>query len=173
MSSTRPALKVKSSKKPVRCRQHMLRNVSWLSTDYMALCSRRYNSSISNSTFFLWTYNPILGLGRLLETFRFISVSRSRTVDRTPWTCCQVVARPLLTAPGNCDDGGWWNERFWQGKPKYSEKTCPDATLSTTKPTCQTRARTRAAAVGSQWLSAWAMARPQILHVEQYSKWKL
>jgi hypothetical protein len=24
----------------------------------------------------------------------------------------------------------WWNE--WQEKPKYSEKTCPDATLSTT-----------------------------------------
>jgi hypothetical protein len=22
----------------------------------------------------------------------------------------------------------WWNEWFWQGKPKYSEKTCPDAT---------------------------------------------
>jgi hypothetical protein len=27
----------------------------------------------------------------------------------------------------------WWNE--WQGKPKYSEKTCPDATLPTTNPT--------------------------------------
>jgi hypothetical protein len=27
----------------------------------------------------------------------------------------------------------WWNE--WQGKPKYSEKTCPDATLSTANPT--------------------------------------
>jgi hypothetical protein len=27
----------------------------------------------------------------------------------------------------------WWNE--WQGKPKYWEKTCPDATLSTTNPT--------------------------------------
>jgi hypothetical protein len=27
----------------------------------------------------------------------------------------------------------WWNE--WQGKLKYSEKTCPDATLSTTNPT--------------------------------------
>jgi hypothetical protein len=27
----------------------------------------------------------------------------------------------------------WWNE--WQGKPKYSEKTCPGATLSTTNPT--------------------------------------
>jgi hypothetical protein len=27
----------------------------------------------------------------------------------------------------------WWNED-WQGKPKYSEKTCPSATLSTTNP---------------------------------------
>jgi hypothetical protein len=27
-----------------------------------------------------------------------------------------------------------WNED-WQGKPKYSEKTCPSATLSTTNPT--------------------------------------
>jgi hypothetical protein len=25
----------------------------------------------------------------------------------------------------------WWNDD-WQGKPKYSEKTCPSATLSTT-----------------------------------------
>jgi hypothetical protein len=32
---------------------------------------------------------------------------------------------------------------FWQGKPKYSEKTCPDANLSTTNPTRQTRTRTR------------------------------
>jgi hypothetical protein len=29
---------------------------------------------------------------------------------------------------------GRWNEN-WQGKPKYSEKTCPSATLSTTNPT--------------------------------------
>jgi hypothetical protein len=28
----------------------------------------------------------------------------------------------------------WWNED-WQGKPKYSEKTCPSATLSTTEST--------------------------------------
>jgi hypothetical protein len=28
----------------------------------------------------------------------------------------------------------WWNEE-WQGKPKYSEKTCSSATLSTTNPT--------------------------------------
>jgi hypothetical protein len=45
-----------------------------------------------------------LGLGRLHETFRFISVTRSRTVGRTPWTSDQLVARPLLTAPGDCDD---------------------------------------------------------------------
>jgi hypothetical protein len=28
----------------------------------------------------------------------------------------------------------WWNSN-WQGKPKYSEKTCPGATLSTRNPT--------------------------------------
>jgi hypothetical protein len=30
----------------------------------------------------------------------------------------------------------WWNED-WQGKPKYSEKTCPSPTLPTTNPTWQ------------------------------------
>jgi hypothetical protein len=28
----------------------------------------------------------------------------------------------------------WWNERFWQGKPNYSEKTFPSATSPTTNP---------------------------------------
>jgi hypothetical protein len=37
------------------------------------------------------------------------------------------------SAPGD-DEKNWWNE--WQGKPKYSEKTCPSAALSTTDPTC-------------------------------------
>jgi hypothetical protein len=55
--------------------------------------------------FFPWFYSPILGLGRLHETFRLISVSRSRTVGRTPWTGDKLVARPLLTAPSDCDDG--------------------------------------------------------------------
>jgi hypothetical protein len=43
---------------------------------------------------------------------------------------------PIVPAP---DDRWvwsiWWNEN-WQGKQKYSEKTCPSATLSTTNPTC-------------------------------------
>jgi hypothetical protein len=39
-----------------------------------------------------------------------------------------------------CTCPGWlWEWRIWcnewQGKPKYLEKTCPDATLSTTNPT--------------------------------------
>jgi hypothetical protein len=56
------------------------------------------------------------------------------------WDLRHQVLRPLLaycTAPN--DKWGWlwsnwWNED-WQGKPKYSEKTCPSATLSTTDPT--------------------------------------
>jgi hypothetical protein len=44
---------------------------------------------------------------------------------------------PIVQAP---DDrwgwlwSNWWTED-WQGKPKYSDKTCPSATLSTTNPT--------------------------------------
>jgi hypothetical protein len=43
---------------------------------------------------------------------------------------------PIVPAPGDCDDDGefWWNED-WQGKPKYSEKTRPSATLPSTNPT--------------------------------------
>jgi hypothetical protein len=47
------------------------------------------------------------------------------------------VLRPLLaycTSPRCRVWRDWWNED-WQGKPKYSEKTCPSATLSTTNPT--------------------------------------
>jgi hypothetical protein len=68
---------------------------------------------------------------------------------------------PIVPVPGDCEDGEVGGMKFgWQGKPTYSEKTCPGANLSTTNPTCQTRARTLAAAVGSQRLTASAMARP-------------
>jgi hypothetical protein len=53
---------------------------------------------------FLWVYSPILGLGRLHETFRFISVTRSKTVGWNHSTGDQLVARLLLNAPGDCDD---------------------------------------------------------------------
>jgi hypothetical protein len=56
------------------------------------------------------------------------------------WDLRHQVLRPLLaycTAP--YDRWGWlwsnwWNED-WQGKPKYSEKSCPSAILSITNPT--------------------------------------
>jgi hypothetical protein len=67
------------------------------------------NSEFQHSSlllFSLWLYSPILDLGRLHETFRFISVSRSRTVGWTPWTGDQLVARTLLTAPVECDYDG-------------------------------------------------------------------
>jgi hypothetical protein len=54
--------------------------------------------------FFLWLYSPILGLGHLHETSRFILVTKSMTVSSTPWTGDQLIARTLLTAPGDCDD---------------------------------------------------------------------
>jgi hypothetical protein len=51
------------------------------------------------------------------------------------WYCGQYC--PIVPAP---DDrwwwlwSNWWNED-WQGKPKYSGKTSPSDTLSTTNPT--------------------------------------
>jgi hypothetical protein len=125
-------------------------------------------------SFFVWLYSPVLSLGCLHETFRFISVTRSRTVSSTPWTGDQLVARPLLPAPGDCEDvevGGM--NGFWQGKSKYSEKACSEGTLSNTNPTCQTRARTRAAAVESQRRTASAMARPQLnlIHFIKNNYW--
>jgi hypothetical protein len=56
----------------------------------------------------------------------------------------------------------WWNDD-WQGKPKYSEKTCLSAALSTANPTCSAQMWTRAAAVGSQWLTTWATTRPMYI----------
>jgi hypothetical protein len=64
-----------------------------------------------------------------------------------------VTNRPIVQTPGDYDDGEIGGIDDWQGKPKYSEKTCPNVTLSTTNTTCCARTRTRAAAVGSQRLT--------------------
>jgi hypothetical protein len=119
---------------------------------------------ISGSIFsFLWLYSPIWGLGRLRNIFRFISVTRSRTVSRAPWTGDQLVARATLTVPGDCDDDGevgGMND-FGRGNRSTRRKRCPDATLSTTNTTFQTWARTRAAAVENQRLTATAEVQPE------------
>jgi hypothetical protein len=77
--------------------------------------------------FFLWLYSPILCLGRLHETFRLISVSRSRTVGWTPWTSDKLVAMPLLTAPGDCDDddGVGGMNGFGRGNQSTGRKPAP------------------------------------------------
>jgi hypothetical protein len=41
---------------------------------------------------------------------------------------------PIARAPGDCDEE-LFSGKDWQGKPKYSEKTCPNAAFSTTNPT--------------------------------------
>jgi hypothetical protein len=54
-----------------------------------------------------------------------------------PWIKYTRHYWPIVPAPDNKWGWfwrNWWNED-WQGKPKYSKKTCPSATLSTTNPT--------------------------------------
>jgi hypothetical protein len=76
----------------------------------------------------------------------------------TPGLLCQprVIVKMIVESR--------WNED-WQGKPKYSDKTCPSAICPPQIPHDQTRARTRAAAVGSQRLTAWATARPKYITI--------
>jgi hypothetical protein len=42
---------------------------------------------------------------------------------------------PTEPASGDCEDSEFGGMRIGRGKPKYSEKICPSATLSTTNPT--------------------------------------
>jgi hypothetical protein len=44
-----------------------------------------------------------------------------------------LLHQPQIVDDGDC--GAVGGMRIWQGKPKYSEKTCPSATLSSTDPT--------------------------------------
>jgi hypothetical protein len=117
--------------------------------------------------FSLWLYCPILGHGHLHETFRFILVTRSRTVSSTPFTGDQLVTRTLLTAPGDCDNDGEVGgiNGFGRGNRSTRRKPASTPLCPTTNPTCQTRARTRAAPVGSQRLTTSAVARPRVAHI--------
>jgi hypothetical protein len=66
-----------------------------------------------------------------------------------------------INQPLMMDDEEWssrWND--WEGKPKYSEKPATVPLCPPQIPHDLTRARIRATAVGSQRLTAWAMARP-------------
>jgi hypothetical protein len=47
-----------------------------------------------------------------------------------------VTNRPIVPTSGNYDDEEISGMMIGKGKLKYSEKTCPNAALSTTNPTC-------------------------------------
>jgi hypothetical protein len=79
------------------------------------------------------------------------------------WVC--LVLRPLfglLYQPQMIDDecGAVGGMRFGRGNRSTWRKPAPVALCSPQIPHDLTRARTRAAAVGSQRLTSWAMARP-------------
>jgi hypothetical protein len=99
------------------------------------------------------------------------------------WFVRLLALRPLLAY---CASLAWywrwlWRSRWnidWQGKPTFSEKTCPSATFAHHKiPHDQTRVWTWAAAVGSRRLTAWAMARPSVpfqgslFYIRNFSHW--
>jgi hypothetical protein len=69
----------------------------------------------------------------------------------TDWPC---------TCPGWLWWSSWWNED-WQGNRSTWRKPDTSSLRPPQIPLDQTRDRTRAAAVGSQRLTAWAMARPK------------
>jgi hypothetical protein len=81
--------------------------------------------------------------------------------------------RPLngpLPAPGDCDDGKFGGMMIGRGNRSIGRKPSPAPLCPPQIPLDQTRAITRAAAVGSQGLSAWAMARPMLIVTQQVKK---
>jgi hypothetical protein len=62
-------------------------------------------------------------------------------------------------APGDYDDGEFGGMKIGRGNRSTRGKPAPAPLCPPQIPLDQTRARTRAAAVGSQRLTAWAMAR--------------
>jgi hypothetical protein len=152
--------------------RHVLRNVGWLSKDYTATShilplrpvspgyiQQPQTKIRSTAQDILRTSIRSMGQSLCSCTFFF---SNWHSGAWSPTGSTRHVGHQLVyfTYPGWLWGWRiWWNDD-WQGKPKYSEKTCPIATLSTTNPKWHDRARTQAAAVGSQRLTAWAMARP-------------
>jgi hypothetical protein len=74
------------------------------------------------------------------------------------------------------DDRWWWvwssrwNEN-WQGKPEYSAKTWPNATLCTTNPTCPDLGSNLDRRSGKPaTLTAWVLSRPRV-YVYQCPGW--
>jgi hypothetical protein len=67
---------------------------------------------------------------------------------------------PIVSAPVDYDPGEFGGIKIGRGNRSTRRKHAPALLCPPQIPLDQTRARTRAAAVGSQRLTAWSMARP-------------
>jgi hypothetical protein len=91
-------------------------------------CHRRYHGPGLLETM-LCSQNFPASFGFSDFGFFFLGV-RQDWVHLVLWPLPGVLYQPRMT---DDERGAQWNEN-WQGKPKFSEKTCPSATLSATNP---------------------------------------
>jgi hypothetical protein len=83
---------------------------------------------------------------------------------------------PIVPVPDDCEYGECGGIKIGRGNRSTRRKPAPAALCPPQIPLDQTRSRTRTAAVGSQRLTAWAMALRTILantHANIYTKWNL
>jgi hypothetical protein len=71
---------------------------------------------------------------------------------------------PIVPATGDYDDGEFGGMKIGRGNRSTRRKPAPAPLCPLQIPRDQTRVWTRAPAVGSQRLTAWAMARPNFQH---------
>jgi hypothetical protein len=73
-----------------------------------------------------------------------------------------AIEWPIVPAPGDYDDGEFGGLKIGRGNRSTWRKPAPSLLCTPQIPLDQTCVRTPAAAVGSQRLTAWAMARPDL-----------
>jgi hypothetical protein len=88
-----------------------------------------------------------------------IQVSHSHSGGSTEW--------PVVPASGNYDDGKFGGMKIGRGNRSTRRKPAPAPLCPPQIPLDQTQVWTRAAAVRSQRLTAWAMARPFSIQVNE------
>jgi hypothetical protein len=81
-----------------------------------------------------------------------------------------ATERPIVPAPSDCDDGEFGGMKIGRGNRSTRRKPAHVPLCPPQIPLDPTRARIRAATVGSQRLTAWAMTRP-LLCLYLYVHW--
>jgi hypothetical protein len=144
------------------------RNIGWISFDYTVLYPRRQSSSFTNLSV-ITGYLPLVIL-YIRTTVPYLYCSPS---SLPPFLLIGIVEggvqvmpfgtattnRPVVPAPGDYDDGEIGGMMIGRGNRSNPRKPAPVPLCPPQNPHAA-RTRTRAAAVGSQRLTAWAMARP-------------